>query len=140
MNITAKNLLLAAQDGYRDSDTEYRLYVGHEDTKAARNAIYKRLEKTDLEYKLQDSGVFLYVTLDQVAEYGLTEDDLDYCNDLRDYHRRQEEVMREHEQRERETLARLLGNFEATLAVYVDDPAKRYQVAKHLVDTAKEVL
>ncbi|WP_291810332.1 hypothetical protein [Limnobacter sp.] len=140
MNITAKNLLLAAQDGYRDSDTEYRLYVGHEDTKAARDAIFKRLEKTDLEYKLQDSGVFLYVTLDQAAEYGLTENDLDYCNDLRDYHRRQEEEQREREQRERETLARLLGNFEATLAVYVDDPAKRYQVAKHMVDTAKEVL
>lgn len=140
MNITAKNLLHAAQDGYRDSDTEYRLYVGHEDTKAARDAIFKRLEKTDLEYKLQDSGVFLYVTLDQAAEYGLTEDDLDYCDDLRDLHRRLEEETREREQRERETLARLLGNFEATLAVYVDDPAKRYQVAKHMVDTAKEVL
>lgn len=140
MNTTAKNLLLAAQDGYRDSDTEYRLYVGHEDTKAARNAIYKRLEKTDLEYKLQDSGVFLYVTLDQVAEYGLTENDLDYCNDLRDYHRRQEEEYRQREQKQREKEARLVGQYEATLAVYVEDPAKRYQLAKHMVEAAKEVL
>jgi hypothetical protein len=34
--------------------------------------------------------------------------------------------------------ARLLGRYEEALSVYIDDPAKLYQVAKHLVDTAKE--
>jgi len=140
MNRTIKNLLLEAVDGYRDSDIDYRIYVGRKDTKAARDALQRRLEKSGLEYKHLDCGAYLYVTLDQVAECGLTEDDLDYCEDLRAYHKRQEEQAREDEQRELEKAARLLGNYEATLAVYIDDPAKRYQVAKHLVDTAKEVL
>jgi hypothetical protein len=140
MNTTAKNLLLAAQDGHRDSDTEYRLYVGHADTKAARNAIHKRLEKTDLEYKLQDSGVIIYVTLDQAAEYGLTEEDLDYCEDLREYNRRQEEEYRQREQKQREKEARLLGQYEAMLAVHIEDPRQRVVLGLRLVEAAKEVL
>lgn len=140
MKVTIKKLLLQAEDGYRDSDTDYRLYVGCKDTKSSRNALEKRLFKSGFEYKLADYGAYIYVTLDEVAEYGLVEDDLDYCEDLRGYHRQQERERLEREKSELESSARLLGYYEATLSAHISHPTTLHQVAKLLVHAAKRVL
>jgi hypothetical protein len=136
----AKHLLKEADDGYRDSDTEYRLYVRREDTPYAAKSLHHKLSRSGLDYKEVDCGAYLYVTLDEVAEHGLTEEDLDYCEDLRGYHRHQEEQSRQHEQRELEKTARLVGNYEAVLAIYLEQPTERLVLAKRLAQTAREVL
>lgn len=132
-----KKLALKADPAYRDSDTDYRLVVpmGHRACKSMET----QLDAQGLDYSLHDGFIQVYVTADDLAECGVTEDDM-LVDDMREQHARHEEQRREHEQRQREKEARLVGQYEATLAVYVEDPAKRYQLAKHMVETAKEVL
>lgn len=141
MNNTAKKLLLQAEDGYRNSDTEYALYVHHKGTPAACNALHKRLEASGLEYKQVDYGAYLYVDLDEVAQYGLTEEDLNQVtDDLRASNKRLEQEREAREQKQREKEARLLGQYEAMLAVHIEDPRQRVVLGLRLVEAAKEVL
>lgn len=132
-----KKLALKADPVYRDSDTDYRLAVpmGHRACKSMQT----QLDAQGLDYSLHDGFIQVYVTADDLAKSDVADDDM-LLDDMREQHARHEQLMREHEQKELEKAARLLGHYEATLAVHIDDPAKRYQVAKHMVETAKEVL
>lgn len=132
-----KKLALKADPVYRDSDTEYRLAVpmGHRACKSMQT----HLDAQGLDYSLHDGFIQVYVTADELAKSEVTEDDM-LVDDMREQNARHEQLMREQEQKQREKEARLVGQYEATLAVYVEDPAKRYQLAKHMVDAAKEVL
>ena len=135
MNNTARKLLLQAEDGYRNSDTEYALYVHHKGTPAACNALHKRLEASGLEYKQVDYGAYLYVDLDEVAQYGLTEEDLNQVtDDLREHNKRLEQEREEREQKQREKEARLVEEYEATLAIHIASPSQRHALAKQLVE------
>ena len=132
-----KKLALAADPAYRDSDTDYSLAV------TLGNRAYKsmqtHLNAHGLHYSLHDGYIQVYVTADDLAESGVTEDDM-LVEDLRERHARDEEQRREHEQRQREKEARLVGQYEARLALYLEDPRERLELAKLLVETAKEVL
>ena len=132
-----KKLALKADPVYRDSDTDYRLAVpmGHRACKSMQT----QLDAQGLDYSLHDGFIQVYVTADDLAKSDVADDDM-LLDDMREQHARHEQLMREHEQKEREKEARLVGQYEARLALYLDDPRERLQLAKLLVEAAKEVL
>ena len=132
-----KKLALKADPVYRDSDTDYRLAVpmGHRACKSMQT----QLDAQGLDYSLHDGFIQVYVTADDLAKSDVADDDM-LLDDMREQHARHEQLMREHEQKEREKEARLVGQYEASLALYLDDPRERLQLANLLVEAAKEVL
>ncbi len=145
INKRVRDALLDNCEAYRNSDNEYAVYLhsasgrGGDLTKADIKRYEKIGEATGGDYKLVDQGCYYYVTADDLAAVGIDDPELlDYI-DNREAIRREEELIAEREAKEAAKYARLLGRYEEVLSVYIDDPAKLYQVAKHLVDTAKEV-
>ena len=139
MKTELKKLALAADPAYRDTETDYRLIVPMGQTKRAVEATLKLCEESGLEYGLGDGYAYVYCTADELAECGLTDNDL-IVVDERWRIARDEEYKLEQEQKKREKEARLVGQYEARLALYLEDPRERLELAKLLVETAKEVL
>jgi hypothetical protein len=139
MRTELKKLALAADPVYRHTDTDYVLAVDHKETKRSRDALEARCVRSGAEYSLHDGYMQVYVTADDLAECGLTDDDM-LVEDMREHNKRREQEHQEYEQREREKEARLVGQYEAKLALYLDDPRERLELAKSLVEAAKEVL
>jgi hypothetical protein len=132
-----KKLALKADPVYRDSDTDYRLTVpiGHRACKSMQT----QLDAQGLDYSLHDGFIQVYVTADDLAKSDVTDDDM-LLDDMREQHARHEQLMREQEQKQREKEARLLGQYEAMLAVHIEDPRQRVVLGLRLVEAAKEVL
>lgn len=139
MKTELKKLALAADPAYRDTDTDYRLIVPMGHTKRSRDAMQKRCEASGLEYKLSDDCVYVYCTSDDLAGCGVKECDM-LVEDLRERNQRLEQEREEREQKQREKEARLLGQYEAMLAVHIEDPRQRVVLGLRLVEAAKEVL
>ena len=148
INKQVKDALLDNNTAYRTSDNEYAIYLhgGKGRYGNLKKADVKRYEKIGEalggDYKLLDRGCYYYVTCDDLAAVGIEDTELLDYTDNREAIRIEEEriAKREAEQEAKQAAkyARLLGRYEEALSVYIDDPAKLYQVAKHLVDTAKE--
>ena len=138
-----KDALLGNHEAYRNSDNDYAIYLngGNGSHWTLNKADIKKYEKIGEalggNYKLLDDGCYYYVTTDGLAAVGIEDPELlDYHDSRPDIAKREEELAaREAEQDAK--YARLLGRYEEALSVYIDDPAKLYQIAKHLVDTAK---
>lgn len=133
MNTELKKLALAADPAYRNSDTDYVLAVDHKETKRSLDALVARCVRSGAEYSLHDGYVQVYVTADDLAECGLTDDDM-LVEDKRPYYERLERERQEREKREREEEARLVEEYEKTLALYLDNPRERLELAKSLVE------
>jgi hypothetical protein len=150
INKQVRDALLDNDEAYRNSDNEYAIYLhGGEGrlgilTKSAINRYQKIGDALGGDYKLIDQGCYYYVTSDNLAAVGIDDPELLDYTDNREAIRIEEEriAKREAEQEAKQEAkyARLLGRYEEVLSVYIDDPAKLYQVAKHLADTAKEVV
>jgi|11BtaG_2_1085332.scaffolds.fasta_scaffold10528_4 hypothetical protein len=144
INKRVRDALLDNYEAYRNGDNEYAIYLH------GGRGRYNNLNKADVkkyqkigealggDYKLLDQGCYYYVTAGDLAAVGIDDPELlDYI-DNREAIKRDQELIAEREAKEAAKDARLLGQYEEVLSVYIDDPAKLYQVAKHLVDTAKE--
>ena len=144
INKQVRDALLDNYEAYRNSDNEYAVYLhgasgrGGDLTKVDIKKYQKIGEALSGNYKLVDQGCYYYVTADDLAAVGIDDPELlDYI-DNREAIKRDEELIAAQEAKQEAKYARLLGRYEEALSVYIDDPAKLYQVAKHLVDTAKE--
>jgi hypothetical protein len=144
INKRVRDALLENNEAYRNSDNDYAIYLhgGRGRYNNLNKADIKKYEKIGEalggDYKLLDQGCYYYVTSDDLAAVGIEDPELLDYNDNREAIQRKEELIAERKAEQEAKYARLLGRYEEALSVYIDDPAKLYQVAKHLVDTAKE--
>jgi len=144
INKRVRDALLDNDEAYRNSDNDYAIYLhggmGRHGilTKSAIKRYEKIGDALGGDYKLLDDGCYYYVTADDLAAVGIDDPELLDYDDNREAIKRDEELAAEREAKQAAKYARLLGRYEEALSVYIDDPAKLYQVAKHLVDTAKE--
>ena len=140
------NALLTNYEAYRNGEDDYAIYL-HSDTNGRNGNLskavtekYKQIgEALGGDYKIVDQGCFYYVTTRQLAAVGIDEPEaLDYIDQRRDIEMEAKVVERVASYMEAQD-SRLLGRFEEVLSAHIHDEAKLYQIAKHLVDTARHI-